>query len=293
MRLNFLTYFFRFLQKNILRILKSTFIARFVLGAWLGFAPNPNTNIIQFRKVNFYVLFSALLLVNLFSCRENAAAPSAVKEPASQQIPSKSDTPEEVDVDSTSAGFFDTYENTNRNIWQKPEMIIDLIGNLGGRIEDKTIADIGAGKGIFSLPLTFEAKKVIAIEIAPNLIKYLRERKALEIPEDYQDKLEIRFAEPMDAKLKDGEADVVLIVNTFPYLADKVAYMKKLSKGLSPNGKVIIIGFKKKRIPTGPPAEIKVPLYQVEDYLEQAGYSNIQSNDTALDYQYIVIADKE
>ena len=69
--------------------------------------------------------------------------------------------------------------------------------------------------------------------------------------------------------------------------------MKKLSKGLSPNGKVIIIGFKKKRIPTGPPAEIKVPLYQVEDYLEQAGYSNIQSNDTALDYQYIVIADKE
>ena len=241
----------------------------------------------------FSYLLSAFLLVNLSSCGEHTTTPTTVTEPVNQAQPSETSQPEEVDVDSTSAGFFDTYENTNRNIWQKPEMIIDLIGNLGGRIEDKTIVDIGAGKGIFSLPLTYEAKKVIAIEIAPNLIKYLEERKALEIPEDYQDKLEIRFAEAMDAKLKNGEADVVLIVNTFPYFADKVAYMKKLRKGLSPNGKVIIIDFKKKRIPTGPPAEIKVPLYQVEDYLELAGYSNIQSNDTALDYQYVVIADKE
>lgn len=238
-------------------------------------------------------LLSAFLLVNLFSCGENTATPTTITEPINKPQPSEISQPEDIDVDSTSAGFFDTYENTNRNIWQKPKMIIDLIGNLGGRIEDKTIADIGAGKGIFSLPLTYEAKKVIAIEIAPNLIKYLEERKALEIPEDYQDKLEIRFAEPMDAKLKDEEADVVLIVNTFPYFADKVAYMKKLRKGLSPNGKVIIIDFKKKRIPTGPPAEIRVPLYQVEDYLEIAGYANVQSNDTALDYQYIVIADKE
>ncbi|MCI5080266.1 MAG: class I SAM-dependent methyltransferase [Saprospiraceae bacterium] len=198
-----------------------------------------------------------------------------------------------VRVDTASEGFFDTYENTNRYIWQKPEMVINLISDLKGDIGDKVIADIGAGKGFFALPLATKAKKVIAIEIAESLTDVLKEKKRLELPEEFQDHLEIRLAEAMDPKLNPGEADVVLIVNTFTYLKDKVKYLRNLKNGLRENGKVIIIGFKKKRIPYGPSASIKVPLYEVEDYLEDAGYTNIQSNDTALDYQYIVIADKK
>ena len=57
-------------------------------------------------------------------------------------------------------------------------------------------------------------------------------------------------------------------------------------------GKLLIIDFKKKRTPVGPPSDIRQPLFVVENELYDAGYKNILTNDTALDYQYIVIAEK-
>ena len=54
------------------------------------------------------------------------------------------DEPKEV-IDTTLEGFFATYENTNRVIWQKPELVIDMMGDLS----DKSVADIGAGQGAF------------------------------------------------------------------------------------------------------------------------------------------------
>ena len=233
-----------------------------------------------------YFLFCFVLLMSSFACTSEQSE----KEPVEKETEvGNSNTTSETDT--VSAGFFDTYENTRRYIWQKPEMVISLISDLQGNIEDKTIADIGAGKGFFALRLAKIAKKVIAIEISDKLIEELENKKSLELPEEYQDRLETRLALPNDAKLQSKEADVVLIVNTFTYIKDKLKYLKKLRKGIAGNGKIIIIDFKKKRLPFGPPQDIKVPLFSAEDILAKAGYENIQSNDTALDYQYIVMAD--
>lgn len=180
------------------------------------------------------------------------------------------------------------YANTDRVIWQKPNMVLNLLGNL----ENKTVADIGAGTGFFALRIAQEAKKVIAIDVDPRFTNYLDSIKTLELPEAYQDRLETRLAEPDNARLQPGEADIVMIVNTFMYIPNQTEYLIKLKEGISPGGKLLIIDFKRKRMPIGPPQQIRLPLYQVEDILENAGYKNIQSNDTSLDYQYIVTAEK-
>lgn len=114
----------------------------------------------------------------------------------------------------------------------------------------------------------------------------------LELPENIQSKLEARLASANDPRLKPGEADVVLIVNTFMYMKNRVEYLRTLKKGMSVGGKLIIIDFKKKRTPIGPPSEMRLPIHEVEEALYDAGFNNITTNDTALDYQYFVMAEK-
>lgn len=181
------------------------------------------------------------------------------------------------------------YINTNRVIWQKPEMIINMLGNL----EEKTVADIGAGTGFFALRMAPRAKKVIAIDIEKRFIDYLDSVKVFELPEELQSRLDTRLVPPDDPQLAPGEADVVLIVNTYMYLRNRVGYLKTLWQGISEGGKVIIVDFKKKRTSIGPPpSHERIPVFQVEEELYEAGYSDVVVNDTALDYQYVISAIK-
>jgi SAM-dependent methyltransferase len=186
-------------------------------------------------------------------------------------------------------GLQEDYLHTNRVIWQKPEVVINLLGDIG----DKTIADIGAGSGFFALRLAPLAKKVIAIDIEPRFVNYLDSIRQVELAPEVAQRLEPRLAEAKDARLKPEEVDIVLIVNTYMYIDNRVAYLKKLSNGIRPNGKILIIDFKKKRSSLGPKMDIRVPQFQVEEELESAGFQILQSNDTALDYQYIILAGKK
>lgn len=205
------------------------------------------------------------------------------------ELPPLPDTTEQVNTNvKRSAGFTEDYINTNRLIWQKPDMVIELLGDLS----DKTVADIGAGTGFFALRLAPKAEKVIAIDIDARFMDYLDSVKVMELPENVQGQLETRLGLPDNPRLAPNEADIVLIVNTYMWIKDKTEYLRTLKEGIKKGGKLLIIDFKKKRTPIGPYTKDRVPLYEVEDQLYNAGYTNIQTNDTALDYQYIVIAEK-
>jgi len=187
-----------------------------------------------------------------------------------------------------SEGLTEDYTHTDRVIWQKPDMVLNLLGGLEG----KAVADIGAGTGFFTLRMAQKARKVIAIDIDPRFINYLDSIKMLELPEQYQTRIETRLGKPDNPQLKTGEVNVVVIVNTFMYIRDQVAYLKILREALTPGGKILIVDFKKKRTPVGPPNDIRVPIHMVEEALYEAGYKNVLANDTALDYQYILVAER-
>ncbi len=188
---------------------------------------------------------------------------------------------------------FDTllqqYESKDRMFWQKPELVIAMLGDLS----DKTVADIGAGSGFFARRLVHKARKVIAIEIDPRFIAFMDSIKRVELPVELQSRFETRLAEPQNSHLKQGEADIVLLVNTYIYIQDKKAYLMHLLDVLPKGGRLVIVDFKKKKLPMkNPPQSWRMPLYQLEQQLEQAGFTLLVSDDTSLDYQYIVIAQK-
>jgi SAM-dependent methyltransferase len=189
-------------------------------------------------------------------------------------------------------GMTDDYSNTNRYIWQKPELVLDRMGD----IRNKVVADIGAGTGFFAFRLTPLAKKVIAIDIDRNLVNYVDSIRTVELSDSDQNKLEARLADPNDPHLKANEVNVVLMVNTYLYLSNRVEYLQNLKKGIAPGGKIIIVDVKRHRLPQGeflPPLAIRVPQYQVEEELEQAGFELLNSDDTSLIYQYMVVAQKK
>ena len=191
----------------------------------------------------------------------------------------------------TGAGNFESliadYESKDRGIWQKPELVISQLGDLNG----KTVADIGAGTGYFTFRMVPKAKKVIGIDIDQRFINFLDSVK-VRLPAQYRERFESRLAKPDDPLLRPGEADVVVVVNTYGYIQNRIQYLKTLSKGMSPGAQLLIIDFKKNNLPIGPPDEYKVALGQVEKELVTAGFGIEKIDKDALDYQYIVLAFK-
>jgi 2-polyprenyl-3-methyl-5-hydroxy-6-metoxy-1,4-benzoquinol methylase len=178
--------------------------------------------------------------------------------------------------------------NQGRTAWQKPEAVIRKMGD----ISEKTIADIGAGTGYFAFRLALKAKKVIAIDIDPEALDTIQ-KFIPKLPEAYRQKIETRQAKVNDPMLESEEADLIVIINTIAYIPDPQTYLQRLKKGLKPGGEIMIVDYKMKNLPiSAPPKSERIYLDVLEEMLEKTGYSHVQTDDTTLDYQYILKAVK-
>ncbi len=237
----------------------------------------------------FLVLFFGLLLGG---CKENPVPVSETTPSMARETPGKivSNTEPESIVKSGQGNFESlvaVWEDKDRAIWQKPELVISHLGDLS----EKTVADIGAGTGYFTFRLVPKAKKVIGIDIDSRFINFLDSIK-VKLPMPLAKRFESRLAKPEDPMLRTGEADVVMIVNTYAYIENRSAYLDLLKKGMSRDGELLIIDFKRNNIPVGPPDEFRVSVTQVETELKKAGFKIEKTDTESLDYQYIVLAQK-
>lgn len=176
----------------------------------------------------------------------------------------------------------------DRFTWQKPELVIQKLGN----ISDKTIADLGAGIGYFSFKLLPKAEKIIAIDIDKEAVQILNGFKN-SLDQSLKDKLDVRLATTTSPGLNEKEVDIIFIVNTITYIDNRAAYLQNLKKYLKEDGVIFIVDYKSKRIPEfteAPSMGSRLYMNVLEDELESAGYKAISTDDTTLDYQYITVA---
>lgn len=238
------------------------------------------------------VFFVTTIAVVFAACRsehrpaDNSDIPSMTRETPSRPV-SAVERPQP----KAGAGNFESlvadYESKDRVIWQKPGMVIALLGNLEG----KTVVDIGAGTGFFTFRLVPLADKVIGVDIDPRFIAFMDSVK-VRLPERYHNRFESRLAKFDDPMLTPEEADVAIIVNTYGYIENRVQYLQTLAKGMTSGGDLLVIDFKKNNLPIGPPDEYKVALSQVQQELDEGGFDVLKIDKESLDYQYIVLAKK-
>ncbi len=177
------------------------------------------------------------------------------------------------------------YEDPGRAEWQKPEAVVAKLGEL----TNKTVADIGAGSGYFSFRLADAGANVVAKDVDERFIHYLDS-----VNQGRPDSMKISVEKiPYDDPLLDsGSADIILLVNTYHHLENRLAYFKKVKTGLKESGKLYIVDFKKEESSFGPPPSLRLSSVEVSRELKKAGFSKILIDENTLPDQYILIAKK-
>jgi len=172
-------------------------------------------------------------------------------------------------------------EFPDRDEWQKPDEIVQSLNLKPGDV----IADIGAGDGYFTKRFAKAVSpggQALGLEITSSKVEYMRKDAERSGLNSYKALL-IEFDDP---GLKPGSVDVVFMCNTYHHLANRVEYLKRLSKSLKKNGRIIIIDFYKKPLPVGPSSlGHKVSEEVVLEEFQEAGYK-LQHDKDLLPYQY-------
>jgi len=129
-----------------------------------------------------------------------------------------------------------TMEFTLRDIWQKPDTLLTLIG-----IEPaEKVAEIGAGEGYFSVKLAEQVGpdgKLLALDIDPERLNVLRLLKRY----GQFEQIEIVENKPKQLDLKAASLDKVVMVNTYHEIEDFEAILKQCFEALKPGGSIYII----------------------------------------------------
>jgi ubiquinone/menaquinone biosynthesis C-methylase UbiE len=175
------------------------------------------------------------------------------------------------------------FDDPARATWQKPEQLVAALGLRPGQC----VADLGAGTGYFSRLLSTAVGAtgtVLAVDPEPNLIAYLRERSEREKTANVVPIL----ASHDNPRLPPGSVDLVLIVDTFHHIDDRIAYLRNLRRALRPSGRVAVVDWQKRALPVGPEMDHKLAREQVVDEMDAAGY-RLAEEPTFLPYQYFLI----
>jgi ubiquinone/menaquinone biosynthesis C-methylase UbiE len=175
------------------------------------------------------------------------------------------------------------FDDPGRAAWQKPEELVAALGLRPGQC----VADLGAGTGYFSRLLSAAVGPtgtVLAVDPEPNLVAHLRERAEREGSANVVPVL----ASLDNPRLPAGLVDVVLIVDTFHHIDDRVAYFRRLRQALRPPGRIAIVDWQKRELPVGPEMDHKLAREQVVREMETAGYRLVEEP-SILPYQYFLI----
>ena len=176
------------------------------------------------------------------------------------------------------------FESPERDAYQQPEKVIDYLGDIKG----KKVMDIGAGSGYFSVRLAAAGAKVIAADVNDEFQDFIGQRIEKEGLQDLG--IELRKLPYDDPLLRDGEVDMVFMVNTYHHIEDRPVYFSKAKKGLAKGGELVIIDYFKSDIPVGPPVGHKVSMDVVVSELKAAGFEDFEVNVNLLPYQFIIRA---
>ena len=117
---------------------------------------------------------------------------------------------------------------------------IDRVMNLLGIAPGKTVADIGAGSGWFTVRAARRVGPggtVYAEDINPKAIEFIEARSKKESLGNIQTVL----GTPDDPKLKAGSLDAALLLKVYHEIANPVPVMRQLRSALKPDGRVGVI----------------------------------------------------
>lgn len=139
------------------------------------------------------------------------------------------------------------------------------------------VADIGAGTGIFSVPLARAVGpdgEVLAVEVDAGFLDHIRERAGAA----GVDNVEAVLGEYGDPRLPRRDVDLAFFHDVLHHVADREAYLRTLEGYMAPGGRIAVVDYR-----AGHPAaphddrpEMQITQEQVTGWMESAGFRPVE-----------------
>lgn len=216
------------------------------------------------RKFKAFFLFAGIVCL---------CASTYANEDIKRERPSKLFSPSKIPL----------LEDPKRDIWQKPDEVLDALGIEKGQ----TIADIGAGTGYLAVKLSERVGAtgtVYAVDIQQEMLDYMRKR----LNGSRWKNVLLLLGDMDDPKLPPGNLDIAIFLSTYHEIARPLDFLRKLNVALKPQGKVAILEFSDES-PIGPPVKFRLPEEIVINELEQSGFTLVQKHTFLVPYQYFLV----
>ncbi|MBY7142488.1 class I SAM-dependent methyltransferase [Virgibacillus sp. NKC19-3] len=148
----------------------------------------------------------------------------------------------------------------------QPEKIIDYLDVN----EYDTVADLGAGPGLFSLPLArLTDNDVYAVDIEPEMLERLKENA---------EAANIQNIKPIVSDLENinlADHSVARVLNTFVIheVTDLSRAMDEIKRILKPGGYLLLVDWEAVETESGPPLEIRIPSKEMDNVLQENGFN--------------------
>lgn len=134
---------------------------------------------------------------------------------------------------------------------------------------DDVVADIGAGSGVFTLPLAKAVARgrVYAVDIDQGLVDHIA-AKAKAAKADHVRPVLGKFTDP---NLPARDVDVAFIYDVLHHIEDRAAYLRNLAPYLKPGGRIAVIDFHPELGPHKNDPKLQITREQTREWMVAAG----------------------
>jgi ubiquinone/menaquinone biosynthesis C-methylase UbiE len=177
----------------------------------------------------------------------------------------------------------DWLERPEREDEEQPAKAIRALGIKPGQV----VADVGAGSGYYTVRLAKQVGpigRVFATDIQPEMLSLLKKR----LSRERLDNVELVLATDVDPRLPEGQLDLILMVDVYHELARPQEVLRKLRAALKPDGRLVLIEFRKESAWVPIREEHKMSVKEARMELEAEGYRFDRVIDV-LPWQHILV----
>lgn len=138
------------------------------------------------------------------------------------------------------AALADRWEREQREVYRERERILAALDIRPGQ----TIADVGAGTGLFTAGLaraTGPSGKVYAVDIVPEFVEHIRQRMAAA----GVDNVEARLCKEDSVELPADSIDLAFVCDAYHHFEYPRSTLASIRRALRPGGVLVVIDFER------------------------------------------------
>ncbi|HEU4925849.1 MAG TPA: methyltransferase domain-containing protein [Vicinamibacterales bacterium] len=174
-------------------------------------------------------------------------------------------------------------ERPSRESEEAPSRAIAALQLRPGQV----VADIGAGSGYYTMLLSAavgERGRVYATDIQPEMLALIRKK----IEQHPITNVELVLGTATESRLPDRSLDLALMVDVYHELAQPQAFLQSLTRAIRPDGRLVLIEFRKESQWVPIREEHKMSVREARIELEAEGYRFDRVIDV-LPWQHILV----